>query len=180
MHPVTITLHVYLSWKTGRLLWLPIRNVLSIKSLVCVSVLTSLNCYMTTLRLVDALFLTHACWKSNNTNARLMAFALFLALDPTFGKHDGNLSHGKFSYSLFVRSFSEPTISQISNGNTELSSRLDDYIAKLSIQNRLQIRHWPVNPKTNYYRQVGCCVIMKEKNNTPCAFKQPLCSYTLK
>ena len=27
------------------------------------------------------------CWKSNNTNARLMASALSLALDPTFGIH---------------------------------------------------------------------------------------------
>ena len=29
----------------------------------------------------------HICWKSNNTNARLMAFAPSLALDPTFGIH---------------------------------------------------------------------------------------------
>ena len=54
----------------------------------------------------------------------------------------------------FVRSFSEPTIFQISSGNTELSNRLDDCIAKLSIQNCLQTRHWPVNPKTNYYCQL--------------------------
>ena len=50
--------------------------------------LISLNCYMSTLRLVHyALLLTSACWKSNNTNARLMAFAPSLALDPTFGIH---------------------------------------------------------------------------------------------
>ena len=48
----------------------------------------SLNCYMPTLRLVHyALLLTPACWKSNNTNARLMAFAPSLDLDPTFGIH---------------------------------------------------------------------------------------------
>ena len=48
----------------------------------------SLNCYMSTLRLVHyALLLTPACWKSNNTNARLMAFAPSLALNPTFGIH---------------------------------------------------------------------------------------------
>ena len=29
----------------------------------------------------------YACWKSNNTNARFMASALSLALDPTFGIH---------------------------------------------------------------------------------------------
>ena len=29
----------------------------------------------------------HACWKSNNTNARLMVFAPSLALDPTSGIH---------------------------------------------------------------------------------------------
>ena len=55
---------------------------------------------------------------------------------------------------LFVRSFSEPTISQISSGITELSSRLDDCIAKLSIQNCLQTRHWSVNPQTSYYCQL--------------------------
>ena len=53
-------------------------------------VLTSLNCYMSTLHLIHydyALLLTPACWKSSNTNARLMASALSLALDPTFGIH---------------------------------------------------------------------------------------------
>ena len=50
--------------------------------------LTSLNCYMSTLRLVHhALLLTPTCWKSSNTNARLMAFAPSLALDLTFGIH---------------------------------------------------------------------------------------------
>ena len=78
---------VILSWKncTG----------FNIKSLVCVLMLwmvlvllTFLNCYMSTLRLVHyALLLTPACWKSNNTNARVMAFVLSLALDPTFGIH---------------------------------------------------------------------------------------------
>ena len=76
-----------------KLHWLPIQNLLSIKSLVCVSLLyvvlvllTSLNCCMSTLRLVHyALLLVPACWKSNNTNSRLMAFAPSLALDPTVG-----------------------------------------------------------------------------------------------
>ena len=74
---------------------LTFQNVLSIKSLVCVSMLqmvlvllTSLNCCMSTLRLVHyTLLLTPACWKSNNTNARLMVSAPSLALDPTFGSH---------------------------------------------------------------------------------------------
>ena len=40
---------------------------------------------MSTLRLMHyALLLKPACWKSSNTNARLMAFAFSLALDPTF------------------------------------------------------------------------------------------------
>ena len=53
-----------------------------------VVLLIFLNCYLSTLRLVHyALLLTPACWKSNNTNARLMAFAPSLALDPTFGTH---------------------------------------------------------------------------------------------
>ena len=46
------------------------------------------NCCMSTLHLLHyAFLLTPACWKSNNTNARLMASALSLALDPTFGIH---------------------------------------------------------------------------------------------
>ena len=50
--------------------------------------LTYLNCYMSTLCLVHyALLLTTARWKSSNTNARVMAFVLSLALDPTFGIH---------------------------------------------------------------------------------------------
>ena len=51
-------------------------------------IITSLNCCMSTLHLVHyTLLLTPACWKSNNTNARLMASALSLALDLTFGIH---------------------------------------------------------------------------------------------
>ena len=43
---------------------------------------------MSTLRLMHyVLLLTPACWKSSNTNARLMAFTHSLALDPTFGIH---------------------------------------------------------------------------------------------
>ena len=90
-HPVTTTQH--LSWKncTG----FPFQNILSIKLLVCVSVLwmvlvllTSLNCCMSTLHLVHyALLLTPTCWKSNNTNARLVDSAPSLALDPTFWIH---------------------------------------------------------------------------------------------
>ena len=50
--------------------------------------LISLNCCMSTLHLVYyTLLLTPACWKSNNTNVRLMASATPLALDPTFGIH---------------------------------------------------------------------------------------------
>ena len=50
--------------------------------------LTSLNCCMSTLRLIHYTLLpTPTCWKSNNTNARLMAFTPSLALDPTFGIH---------------------------------------------------------------------------------------------
>ena len=78
-----------------KLHWLPISERIKYKVAVCVSVLwmvlvllTSLNCCMSTLRLVHyALFLTPACWKSNNTNARLMASAPSLALAPTFGIH---------------------------------------------------------------------------------------------
>ena len=45
-------------------------------------------CYVSTLCLIHyALLLTPACWKYNNTNARLIAFAPSLALDPTFGIH---------------------------------------------------------------------------------------------
>ena len=70
-----------------KLHWLPISE--HIKSLVCVSMLillTSVNCYMSTLCLIYyALLLTPTHWKYNNTNTRLMAFTSSLALDPTFG-----------------------------------------------------------------------------------------------
>ena len=50
------------------------------------SKLTFLNCYMSTLHPVHyALLQTPTSWKSSNTNARVMAFVLSLALDPTFG-----------------------------------------------------------------------------------------------
>ena len=72
----------------------PFQNALNIKSLVCISMLwmvlvllTFLNCYMSTLHLVHYALLTPACWKPSNTNARVMAFVLSLALDPTFGIH---------------------------------------------------------------------------------------------
>ena len=46
--------------------------------------LTSLNCYLSTLRLVHyVILLKPACW----TNARHIAFAISLALDRTFGIH---------------------------------------------------------------------------------------------
>ena len=78
-----------------KLHWLPISERIKYKLLACVSVLqmvlvllTSLNCCMSTLRLVlYALLLTPTCWKSNNTDRRLMAFAPSLALDPPFGIH---------------------------------------------------------------------------------------------
>ena len=87
-HPVTTTQH--LSWKncTG----FAFQNVLShLYVFQCYKwfwFCLPLNCCMATLRLVHyALLLTPACWKSNNTNTRLMAFAPSLALDPTFGIH---------------------------------------------------------------------------------------------
>ena len=59
--------------RSGRFL-LPGTNCYKASSFLVL--LTSLNCCMSTPRLVHyALFLTPACWKSNNTNARLMAFA---------------------------------------------------------------------------------------------------------
>ena len=78
-----------------KLHWLPISERIKYNvACMCFSVingsglLTSLNCCMSTLHLVHyVLLLTPACSKSNNTNARLMAFAPSLALDPTFGIH---------------------------------------------------------------------------------------------
>ena len=78
-----------------KLQWLPISQRIKYK-LACMYfgaisekvLLTSLNCCISTLRLVHyALLLTPARWKSNNTHAKLMAFAPSLALDPTFGIH---------------------------------------------------------------------------------------------
>ena len=90
-HPVTTTQH--LSWK--KLHWLPISERIKYKvACMCFSAVSGSGpAYLSELlhvytRLVHyALLLTPACWKSNNTNARLMAFAPSLALDPTFGIH---------------------------------------------------------------------------------------------
>ena len=90
-HPATSTQH--LSWKNCA--GFPLQNIWNINSLVCVSVLwmvlvllTFLNCYMSSLCLIHyTLLLTPACWKSSNTNTRVMAFVLSLALNPTFGIH---------------------------------------------------------------------------------------------
>ena len=82
--------------KTITFFWLPISERIKYKvACMCFGAINgsgpaylSLNCCMSTLHLVHyALLLTPACWKSNNTNARLMASALSLALDPTFGIH---------------------------------------------------------------------------------------------
>ena len=43
-------------------------------------------------RTLYALVLIPAGWQSSNTNARVMAFAPSLALDPTFGIHSYNTS----------------------------------------------------------------------------------------
>ena len=91
-HPVTTSQH--LSWK--KMDWLPISERIKYKvACMCFSAISGSGpaylselLHVYTLRLVlYALLLTPACWKSNNTNARLMAFSLSLALDPTFGIH---------------------------------------------------------------------------------------------
>ena len=79
-----------------KLQWLPISECIKYKvACMCFSAINGSGpaylselLYVCTLRLVHyALLLTPACWKSNNTNARRMAFAPSLALDPTFGIH---------------------------------------------------------------------------------------------
>ena len=95
-HLVIITLH--LSWKscTG----FPFQSTLNTKLHAYASmlwmdlvILTSLNSYISTLRLACfALLQVQACSKSNNTNSRLMAFALSLTLDPMFGIHSHRTS----------------------------------------------------------------------------------------
>ena len=78
---------------------------------VVLGLLNSLNCCMSTLHLIHyALFLTPTCWKSNNTNTRLMAFAPSLALNPTFGiwslpqdlRHCSTLSSFKAKLKTFL------------------------------------------------------------------------------
>ena len=71
-----------------KLHWLPISERIKYKVAINGSGPAYLSELLPTLRLVHyALLLTPACWKSNNTNARLVAFAPSLALDPTFGIH---------------------------------------------------------------------------------------------
>ena len=66
--------------------------------------LTSLNSYRATLRLAHfTLLQIPACSKSNNTNARLMAFALSLTLDPMFGIHSHKTSGNAQLFNLLKR-----------------------------------------------------------------------------
>ena len=75
--------------------WLPISERIKYKvACMCFSAINGSGLAylselrMSTLHLVHhVLLLTPACWKSNNTNARLMASTPSLALDPTFGIH---------------------------------------------------------------------------------------------
>ena len=80
-----------------KLHWLPISECIKYKvACMCISAIngsgpayiSELLTYLSTLRLVHyALLLTPTCWKSSNTNARVVAFVLCLALDPIFGIH---------------------------------------------------------------------------------------------
>ena len=72
-----------------KLHWLPISERIKYKvACMCFSAISGSGpAYLSELLHVYTLLLTPACWKSNNTNARLMAFAPSLALDPTFGIH---------------------------------------------------------------------------------------------
>ena len=74
--------------------------------------LTSVNSYVSTLGLARfALLQILACSKSNNTNARLAAFALSLTLDPMFGTHShktsGNATLTSFKTNLKTFLFSQ-------------------------------------------------------------------------
>ena len=82
-----------------KLHWLPILERIKYKvACMCFSAINGSGpayiselLHVYTLHLVHyALLLTPACWKSNNTNARLMVSAPSLALDPTFGIHSNN------------------------------------------------------------------------------------------
>ena len=86
--------------------------------------LTPLNCYMSTLRLIHyALLLASACRKSNNTDSRLVAFALFLALDSAFGIHSHKTSETAQPCHLLKSNWkpsSSHRISAPTNINTQL------------------------------------------------------------
>ena len=68
--------------------------------------LTSMNSYISTLRLaLFALLQIPACSNSNNTNARLVAFALSLTLDPMFGIHSHKTSGNAQLFHLLRRNW---------------------------------------------------------------------------
>ena len=81
---------------------------------------------MSTLCLVHyTLLLTSACWKSNNTNAQVMAFMLSLALDPTFGIHSHKTLDTAQPCHLLkpnVKPSSSHSISTPTNINTQIPS----------------------------------------------------------
>ena len=89
-HLVITTLHI--SWK--RCIGFPFQSAVNTKLRACTSMLwmdpvllTSLNSCISTLHLARFALRIPVCSKSNNTNARLMAFALSLTLDPMFWIH---------------------------------------------------------------------------------------------
>ena len=116
-HPVTTTLHVYLCWKTDKLLWLPIGKRIKHKvDCMCFSAtngsgpayLSELLHVYTPSRTLRS-FSDTRMLKIQQHKCKTHGFRTFsLALDPTSGKHDGNLSHGKFSYSFLLARFQNP------------------------------------------------------------------------
>ena len=115
LHLVITTLHFSCKSCTS----FPFQSALNTKLHTCASMLwtlpvliTSLNSYKSTLRLARFfLFQNHACSKSNNTNARLMALALSLTLNPVFGIHShktqGNAQLTSFKTNLKTFLFSQ-------------------------------------------------------------------------
>ena len=99
-----------------KLHWLPISERFKLKvACMCFSAINGSGpAYLSELLHVY----TPLCWKSSNTNARLMPLALFLALDPTFGihshktllRHRSTLSSFKAKLKIFLtHSISAPT-----------------------------------------------------------------------
>ena len=137
-HPVTTTLLVHFSWGK-KMLWLSIRKCIKYKvACMCFNAINGSGpAYLS--ELLHVYTPSRTLRSSSDTHMlklqqdSWLSHFLLLCTPHLENTTETCLMINFLNLLFFVRSFSEPTISQISSSKTELYCRLDDAIAKLSI-----------------------------------------------